>query len=118
MVYLYILFSRSANKYYVGISGDPMLRLDFHNHQDQSNYTSKFRPWEMVALFKVSEQLGEAMKIERYIKKQKSRRLVERLIDPAFIAEGKLAQLVNPGLCIWSSIAGPNPFKIRHVRQF
>ena len=94
MCYLYILYSSSAGKYYVGVSQDPFVRLHFHNNQDKTTFTSKYRPWELVALFKVPS-LSLARKIENFIKKQKSRRLIEYLIDPKNIPEGKLAQLVR-----------------------
>ena len=60
----------------------------------KTTFTSKYRPWELVALFKVPS-LSLARKIENFIKKQKSRRLIEYLIDPKNIPEGKLAQLVR-----------------------
>ncbi|MGE4539728.1 MAG: GIY-YIG nuclease family protein [Bacteroidales bacterium] len=71
MYYLYIIYSESSDKYYVGISSDPERRLEEHNTSDRKSYTRKHRPWSIVALFECAECLSEAMKIERFIKKQK-----------------------------------------------
>ncbi|WP_458308460.1 GIY-YIG nuclease family protein [Croceiramulus getboli] len=93
--YVYLLFSDSTNKYYVGSSHDPWCRLTSHNTSDRKTFTSKGRPWELKAIFKVGSDRGDAVKIERWIKKQKSRRLLEKLVDPDYIPEGRLAQLVR-----------------------
>ena len=94
--YLYILYSSSANKYYVGYTTDYQKRLSEHNTQEYFNtYTSKYRPWVLAAVFKVGHDEAQAIALERYIKKQKSRRLIEQLIDTNFIPNGKLAQLVR-----------------------
>lgn len=38
---------------------------------------------------------SEALLLERFIKKQKSKKLIEKIFDPEFIPKGKLAQLVR-----------------------
>ncbi|WP_082911433.1 GIY-YIG nuclease family protein [Pedobacter psychrophilus] len=45
MFYLYILYSISSNKYYLGYSEDPERRLLEHNNSERVTYTSKHRPW-------------------------------------------------------------------------
>ena len=47
-------------------------------------------------MFEVSKIEGEAKVLEMFIKKQKSRRLIENLFDPEFKLHGKFAQLVIP----------------------
>ncbi len=48
--------------------------------------------------FQYGEQCGKAIAIERFIKKQKSRKLIEQLCDMDFVPNGILAQLVRvPG---------------------
>ncbi|MBU1117005.1 MAG: GIY-YIG nuclease family protein, partial [Bacteroidetes bacterium] len=45
MIYfLYILKSKSANKFYVGISQSPTLRLQYHNSFEKG-FTARYRPW-------------------------------------------------------------------------
>jgi putative endonuclease len=93
--YIYILHSEKANKYYVGYSEDPWKRLTEHNTVEHSTYTSKFRPWQLKAVFYIGENESGAIKIERFIKKQKSRLLLENLINPQFQPTNILAQLVR-----------------------
>jgi putative endonuclease len=93
--YIYILYSENANKFYIGYSHNPWKRLNEHNTVEHLTYTSKFRPWQLKAVFIAGENEGEAIKIERFIKKQKSRLLLEKLVDPNYKPEAKLAQLVR-----------------------
>ena len=94
MYYLYILHSISSDKYYVGITNRPKERLIEHNTTDRNTFTSKYRPWEIAALFECGETLGEARKIENYIKKMKSKVFIENLINMDSF-DGPLAQLVR-----------------------
>jgi putative endonuclease len=93
--FLYILFSQSTDRYYVGHSEDPNRRLSEHNFGEYHKSTTPGRPWELKAVFSIQGTRGEAMKVEAYIKKQKSRKLIERLIDPEFTPSGALVMLVR-----------------------
>ena len=95
MFYIYIIYSSSSDKYYVGYSNDPQRRLIEHNTKPFNTYTSRYRPWELKAFFKCSEIQQQAIAIERFIKNQKSRKLLEQLCDPNFIPTGILAKLVR-----------------------
>ncbi|MDA3906316.1 MAG: GIY-YIG nuclease family protein [Bacteroidales bacterium] len=95
MYYIYILRSISFDKYYVGYTSDISRRIEEHNSSARNTYTSKYRPWKISALFAVSKNEGETIIIERYIKKQKSRSLLMRLIDPNYTPTGKLNKLVR-----------------------
>ena len=95
MYYIYIIYSNIADKFYVGYSDNPQRRLIDHNTKPFNTYTSKLRPWVLKAAFECGSIEGEAIKVERFIKKQKSRTLIEALIDPNFIPTGHLAQLVR-----------------------
>jgi len=95
MYYLYILYNSGANKYYVGYSTNPWLRLEQHNTNSGEKYTGKYSSWILVAVFSVSENRIVALAIEKFIKKQKSRVLIEKLVDSSFEPSGKLAQLVR-----------------------
>ena len=96
MYYIYILYSSRGDKFYVGYSSNYQLRLIQHNTQEYFNtYTSKYRPWKISAVFECSSEESTAIKTERFIKKQKSRKLIEQLIDPSFQPNGSLAQLVR-----------------------
>lgn len=94
MFYIYILYSASADKYYVGYSNDYRQRLIAHNTSDRLTYTSKHRPWELKAAFEAGEDEGKAIIVEKFIKKQKSRSLIEALVRGEKL-HGELAQLVR-----------------------
>jgi len=91
MFYIYILYSGSSDKYYVGHTDDPARRVIEHNTKPFNTYTAKHRPWKLVASFPAGESRGEAVRIERYIKKRKSRTFILKLIahqqDPEQIAQ-------------------------------
>ncbi|MEM8890302.1 MAG: GIY-YIG nuclease family protein, partial [Bacteroidota bacterium] len=76
--FIYILYSEGSDRYYVGYTHDVEARLNDHNSGDRSNqstkYTFKHRPWKLKAAFKVASERGEVLKVERYIKRQKSRK--------------------------------------------
>ena len=80
MYYVYILYSPGSDRYYVGYTDNPELRLIRHNTCYYGSYTHKHKPWEMKGVFEVGGSKSEAIKIERYIKRQKSRQFMEGLI--------------------------------------
>ena len=93
--FVYILYSASTDRYYVGQSEDHLRRLTQHNNGKFHKSTTSGRPWELKAVFEIQGGRREALKIESFIKKQKSRTLIERLIDPDFIPSNSLAQMVR-----------------------
>jgi putative endonuclease len=95
MYYIYIIYSERANIFYVGYTIDPKRRLIEHNTSPHNTFTSKHRPWIMKAIFESGISECDTIIIERFIKKQKSRKLIEMLCSPDFIPVGKLAQLVR-----------------------
>jgi putative endonuclease len=96
MFYIYILYSSKHDKYYVGYTSNPALRILQHNEQMKFNtFTAKYRPWEFAAIFEIGEDEKLAIKMERFIKKQKSRTFIEKLIKPSTILTDSLAQLVR-----------------------
>ncbi|MBS3737377.1 MAG: GIY-YIG nuclease family protein [Psychroflexus sp.] len=95
MFYIYIIYSKKHDKYYIGSTQNPWKRIDKHNTSVFNTFTSKYRPWELKAVFEAGTQRGEAEKIEKFIKKQKSKVLLQKLIKPNFVPSAKLAQLVR-----------------------
>jgi len=80
MAYTYILYSESANRYYVGSTGVALsLRIKKHN-TNHKGFTGGFADWTLKyhEAFDTEEQ---ARKREREIKAWKSRKLIERLIS-------------------------------------
>ena len=92
--YIYILWSKTSEKYYVGFSEDVIRRLDQHNNARRTKYTSKHLPWILAGYFAISNDRGAAMRAEKIIKKRKSRQYIERLLTSA-LEQFKLAQLVR-----------------------
>jgi putative endonuclease len=82
MFHVYILFSTTLNKYYVGYTGDDLLgRIRKHN-TNHKGFTGGIGDW----LLKYSEEHStkeEAQKREKQIKHWKSRKLIEKLIAKA-----------------------------------
>jgi putative endonuclease len=75
---VYIIYSKSIDSYYVGQTSNLSDRLRRHNNSG-SKATKKAKDWTLVheELF---ETRSEAVTRETYIKKQKSKAFIERLI--------------------------------------
>jgi len=95
MYYVYFLFSEQANKFYVGHSADPWKRLNQHLSNSGDKYTGGYHDWQLTAVFEVSESRGDADKIEKFIKRQKSKNLIAKIVGPDFQGTGILAHLVR-----------------------
>lgn len=83
MFFTYILYSKDIDKYYIGISRDPEKRLEYHNKGlggGKRSYTKRTQDWRLVYTKKFDIK-SEAHAFERYIKNQKSRDVIERLIS-------------------------------------
>lgn len=88
MHYIYVLYSTTADKFYVGYSTDPFRRVEEHNSKPFTTFTAKYRPWVLKAVFRCAGDESAAIRMERFIKQQKSRKLIEKLVDPDFVPGG------------------------------
>ncbi|MEJ1223259.1 GIY-YIG nuclease family protein [Sediminicola sp. 1XM1-17] len=78
--WIYILYSKKANKYYVGESSNPQNRLAQHlEHRFKNNFTKIANDWTL-ALEKEVPSKKDALFLERFIKRMKSRRFIEKII--------------------------------------
>ncbi|MFB3924165.1 MAG: GIY-YIG nuclease family protein [Terriglobia bacterium] len=68
--FVYVLYSSSGKKFYIGISADPSHRLDQHN-RGISRWTARHRPWALVHAEQF-EDYSAARKRELRLKAQKS----------------------------------------------
>ena len=75
----YILYSQAIDKYYVGSTADLEARIAHHNAGD-SKWTKRGIPWEIVHSESFSTR-GEALKREKFIKRQKSRIFIQQLVE-------------------------------------
>ena len=92
MHYLYILYSDSVDKFYVGETFDINIRLS--KHQDQyykGAFTKIASDWKVVLLMECSNK-DAAVYLENFIKKMKSRKFIEKIINDTKILEDILAR--------------------------
>ena len=75
--FVYILYSQSKNRYYIGSSANVLARLERHN-AGATPSTKPGRPWIVVYTESFSTKT-EALQRESHIKKQKSRKFIESL---------------------------------------
>jgi putative endonuclease len=79
----------------VGHSSNPWKRLEQHQNKSGHKDTGSYHDGKLVSVFSVSEINGEADRAQRFIKKQKSRRFIEKMLEPNVVPIGALAQLVR-----------------------
>ena len=77
--HVYILYSIIKNRFYVGSTSDVEERLKRHN-AGATTSTKNGRPWKVV-FTKEFDSKTEALKYENYIKRMKSRKFIESLIQ-------------------------------------
>ncbi|HEX4877994.1 MAG TPA: GIY-YIG nuclease family protein [Chitinophagaceae bacterium] len=79
MAVVYILYSSSLDRYYIGSTLDLDIRLNQHLANDfPGSYTGKAKDWEVFLCFE-NLDYQQARKIEFHIKAMKSRRYIENL---------------------------------------
>jgi len=76
--YVYIIYSQSLDKYYVGYTHDPEERLGKHN-AGATTSTRRGVPWKLMYIEEY-ENKTDAIKRENQIKRMKSRKFIENLI--------------------------------------
>ncbi len=75
----YIIYSKTANKYYIGHSSNIVERIQKHN-TNHKGYTGKANDWQL-AYYENFETKSEAYARERQIKKWKNRNRLKELIN-------------------------------------
>ena len=77
--FVYILYSQKIDRYYIGYSQDPILRLNTRHNLGKVKATANGAPYQLVKMKEFhSETL--AMAEEKRLKKAKSRVYLEKLI--------------------------------------
>ena len=79
--FVYILYSRSKDAYYVGESHDTYQRLIKHNEHayNAKSFTKIAKDWEISLNFSCSSK-DDALFLEKFIKRMKSRKFILKLI--------------------------------------
>ncbi|MCA9383765.1 GIY-YIG nuclease family protein [Candidatus Dojkabacteria bacterium] len=80
-MFVYILFSKNIDRFYVGMSNNPDRRLIYHNigKGGGNAFTKRAHDWQIVFTQKFVDKQS-ASKFETHIKTQKSRRYIKSLI--------------------------------------
>ncbi len=79
MYSVYILYSNSIDRYYVGYTNDLERRLSEHNRK-KSKYTDAGIPWTLVYYEEYASK-KEAMNREKFIKNKKSKQYITDLVS-------------------------------------
>jgi len=79
MYYVYVLYSSTHNKIYIGFTSDLETRLKSHNELATKGWTIKFRPWVLV-YSEIFSTKPEAMKREKELKSAKGRAFIRTTI--------------------------------------
>jgi predicted GIY-YIG superfamily endonuclease len=77
MTFVYMLQSEAdKSRYYVGISNNPVRRLEEHN-SGNSIHTNKYRPWKLTITIGFADP-AKAAEFERYLKSGSGRAFAKR----------------------------------------
>jgi len=88
MHYLYVIFSENLNRYYIGETPDIRIRLDQHNkHYFKRGFTKAANDWKFSLTYQC-ENRTQALFLEKFIKRMKSRVFIEKIINnPQILSE-------------------------------
>ena len=85
---LYIIYSKSIDRFYIGESEDAHERLKMHiAHSFKKAFTKAASDWIIVLDLKCNSK-SDAVFLERFIKRMKSRVFIEKVIaDPEMLRD-------------------------------
>lgn len=86
MIFLYIIQSEANGRYYIGSSQNPERRLAEHN-SGHTRSLKHLRPLKLVFKQPFATR-SEAVRIERKLKKSKSRDIIKKIISDGEIKMG------------------------------
>jgi putative endonuclease len=79
MYYVYILYSKSVDQFYIGSTADIGQRIYKHNKKHRG-FTGQSDNWQLV-YSETHQTKAEGLKRELQLKKWKSRKMIEKLIS-------------------------------------
>jgi len=91
MFTVYVLFSPSFDKIYIGYTSNLLIRIKSHNEFASKGWTRKFRPWVLVHQESFTTK-SEAMKREKELKSARGRQFIWVLIRRMAEAGSSLRQ--------------------------
>ncbi|MBT0607422.1 GIY-YIG nuclease family protein [Aequorivita echinoideorum] len=81
MHFLYIIYSKAIDRYYIGESPDVSMRLEQrNNHYFKKNFTKAAKDWQVLLRYECTDRNG-ALLLEKFLKKMKSRVFLEKVIS-------------------------------------
>ena len=88
--FVYILHSATLNRFYIGETTNLAQRIEFHQNSLPHKFTAKAKDWEIQFVLECQSKV-QAEKIEKHIKKMKSKTYNNNLIKYPEISQ-KLLQ--------------------------
>ena len=83
MFTVYVIYSPTYDKIYIGFTSDPKNRLLSHNELATKGHTVKYRPW-VIAYTEEYQTKTEAIKRENQLKSASGRRFIWKIIREKF----------------------------------
>ena len=80
MFSVYILYSVSFQKNYIGQTKDLQNRLAEHNARENTGYTARYKPWVLI-YSEDFDSRSDAMKKEKYFKTGTGREEIQKIIN-------------------------------------
>ena len=81
MHYLYIIFSEKTDKFYIGETHDIESRIKKHKaHSYENSFTKIADDWKLSLSFECQNR-KEALFLEKFIKRIKSKKFIERIVE-------------------------------------
>jgi putative endonuclease len=80
MFFVYVLYSPSANKFYVGYTSNLESRLLSHNQLGTKDWTKRYRPWNLVYTEPYPSK-SSALKREKELKTGVGREFIRKMIN-------------------------------------
>ncbi len=92
MHFLYIIHSDELNRYYVGESEQPEIRLGQHNsHYFKTNFTKAANDWKLTLTFECDSREA-SLYLEKFIKRMKSKKFIGKVIANPIILKDILSK--------------------------
>ena len=80
MYYVYVLYSKTHLKFYIGSTSNLEGRLQAHNHPANKSWTRSFQPW-IIIYHETFDTKPEAMAREKQLKSAKGREFIKDIIQ-------------------------------------
>ena len=83
MYTVYVLYSPSSKKIYVGYSSDLASRLKSHNELATKGFTVRYRPWVLTYTEEFATKT-DALRREKQLKSAKGRAFIKQIVQEKF----------------------------------